>query len=109
MILSTHNGPADVATPPGHGTGGISSHAESTLLAEPFEMSGFAPIDGHPGFYRRGSLVYFRFRDRRRRLRWGSAQTIKEAERKKLERELEVERGDYRDGSRERFADYARR
>jgi len=100
MIPSTHNGPADARTPPGLGTGGMSSHAESTLLAEPFEMSGFAPIDGHPGFYRRGGLVYFRFRDRRRRLRWDNAQTIKEAERKKVQRELEVERGDHREGSR---------
>jgi integrase len=71
-------------------------------------VSGFVPIDGHPGFYRNGNLVYFRFRDRRRRLRWDSAQTVKEAERKKLIRELEVERGEYRDGSRELFAGYAR-
>ena len=71
-------------------------------------MSAHVPIEGHPGFYRRGGLVYFRFRDRRRRLRWDSAQTIKEAERKKVKRELEVERGDFQDGSRERFADYAR-
>jgi integrase len=71
-------------------------------------MSGHVPIEGHPGFYRRNGLVCFRFRDRRGRQRWDSAQTIKEAVRKKVQRQLEVERGEYQDGSRERFADYAR-
>jgi integrase len=70
-------------------------------------MSDYARIDGHPGFYRRNGLVYFRFRDRRGRKRWDSARTIKEAERKKIQRELEVERGDHQDGSRDRFQDYA--
>jgi integrase len=70
--------------------------------------SGHVPIDGHPGFYRRNGLVCFRFRDRRGRQRWESAKTIKEALRKKVQRQVEVERGEYRDGSRERFSDYAR-
>jgi integrase len=71
-------------------------------------MSDYARIDGHPGFYRRNGLVYFRFRDRRGRKRWDSAETIKEAERKKVQRELEVERGDHQGASRDRFAVYAR-
>jgi integrase len=71
-------------------------------------MSDYARIDGHPGFYRRNGLVYFRLRDRRGRKRWDSAETIKEAERKKVQRELEVERGDHQGASRDRFAVYAR-
>ncbi len=93
---------------PGPGTERSTFDADGTLLGEALAMSDFAPIDGHPGFYRRGGQVYFRFRDRRGRRRWQSARTIKEAERRKLGLELDVERGDYRAPSRERFADYAR-
>jgi integrase len=105
--LSQSNGPA---TPkrPGPGIGGRSSHAVSTICGEAFAVSAHRPIDGHPGFYRRGRRVYFRFKDRRGRNRWDSGATLKEAQRKKIERELEVERGDYRDGSRQTFESYAR-
>jgi integrase len=72
-------------------------------------MSAFAPIDGHPGFYRRGDQVRFRFRDQRGRRRWASARTIKAAERKKAELETDVRRGEYRKQSSEGFATYARR
>jgi integrase len=71
-------------------------------------MSGFVPVEGHPGFYRLSSgAITFRFRDRRGQRRWASAPTIKAAERKRVELELAVERGDYQ-GSRERFEGYAR-
>jgi integrase len=71
-------------------------------------MSGFAPIDGHPGFYRRGGQVFFRFRDNRGRRRWQSAPTIKAAQRVKSELDTDVRRGEYREQSREGFASYAR-
>jgi hypothetical protein len=75
------------------------------------EMSAFAPITGHPGFYRRtaGGRVFFRIRDQRGRRRWASAETIKAAERKKAELETDVRRGEYREQTREGFATYARR
>jgi hypothetical protein len=104
---STGNAPA-AQERPGAGTERKAFDARFTLRDEAGEMSGHVPIDGHPGFYRRNGLVCFRFCDRRGRQRWGSAQTIKEAVRKRVQRQLEVERGEYRDGSRERFADYAR-
>jgi len=105
------NGPADAQTPPGRDTEGVPFDATTTLLPpspEAVEMSGFVPIDGHPGFYRRSGQVMFRVRDRRGRRRWEAARTIKEAERKRLVVELDVERGDYRERSRETFASYAR-
>ena len=73
-------------------------------------MSAFVPIKGHPGFYRRraGGPIYFRYRDRRRKQRWVSAPTVKQAEREKIRLEDEVERGVHRAPSQERFADYAR-
>jgi T5orf172 domain len=36
-------------------------------------------VGGHPGFYRNGRLVYFRFRDRSGRKRWASAPTVEQA------------------------------
>ena len=71
-------------------------------------MSGFDPIEGHPGFYRRGERVAFRFRDRRGRRRWESAPTIKAAARLKAELETDVRRGEYREQTRQGFATYAR-
>jgi integrase len=71
-------------------------------------MSGFAPVEGHPGYYRLPSgAVTFRYRDRRGRRRWASAPTIKAAERRRVELELAVERGDHQ-GTSERFDRYAR-
>src|SRR5262245_39756432 len=103
---STGNGPAAL-TRPRPGKEGVSFHADTTLRDEA-EMSGHVPIPGHPGFYRRNGLVCFRWRDRRGRQRWESARTIAEAQRLKVQRELEVERGDHQAGSRERFDAYAR-
>jgi hypothetical protein len=71
-------------------------------------VSGRAPIEGHPGFYRQATGIAFRVRDRRGRMRWHSARTIKEAERERIRLEDEVVRGVYRAASQERFADYAR-
>ena len=107
-MIAPHNthGPA-AHEHPGPGTEGVSFDADKTLLGEAFEMSDFAPIDGHPGFFRRRALVYFRFRDQRNRRRWASAKTIRAAERLKAELETDVRRGDYRDRSRETFASYA--
>jgi integrase len=102
----THNGPA-AQERPGPGTERSTFDAAGTLLGEAFEMSDFAPIDGHPGFFRRRGLVYFRFRDQRNRRRWASAPTIRAAERLKAERETDVRRGDYRERGRETFASYA--
>jgi hypothetical protein len=72
-------------------------------------MSARTPIEGHPGFYRERGRVYFRIRDRRGRRVWKTAATIREAERKKIELELDLERGEYRERSRETFASYAPR
>jgi integrase len=102
----SQNGPAALQRP-GPGTEERSFDADPTLRDEAGEMSSHVPIEGHPGFYRRNGRVCFRFRDRRGRQRWDSAQTIKEALRKKVQRQLEVERGEHQAGSRKRFDDYA--
>src|SRR4051812_147327 len=68
----------------------------------------YEPIRDHAGYYRHGSSVAFRFRDQRGRRRWASAPTIAAAERLKVELELDVRRGDYRERSSPRFTDYAR-
>jgi integrase len=105
---STQNAPA-ARQRPGAGTERSTFDAATTLLpSEGDEMSAFVPIDGHAGFYRRDGRVMFRFRDRRGRRRWAGAQTIKEAQRRKVELEVDVARGDYHEPSRERFSDYAR-
>jgi hypothetical protein len=65
------------------------------------------PIPGHPGFYRERDLVYFRVRNRRGRRRWLTARTVKEAERKKVAAEIAIERGEFRERSRDTFASYA--
>jgi integrase len=93
----------------GAGTERISFDADPTLPpGEAPEMSAFAPIDGHPGFFRRGGKVFFRFRDQRGRRRWASAATIKAAQRKRAELETDVRRGEYREQTRQGFASYAR-
>jgi integrase len=106
-ITSSTHWPGERANAPGPGTERSAFDASFTLLGEPFEMSARAPIPGHPGFYRERGRVYFRIRDPRGRRRWLTASTIKEAERKKLAAELDVERGDYHERSRETFASYA--
>jgi integrase len=107
LVASTGNAPA-AQTRSGAGTEERSFDARPTLPGEVSEMSAFAPIGDHPGYYRRGGRVFFRIRDRRGRRRWESGATIKEAQRLKAELEVDVCRGDFRDRSRERFADYAR-
>ena len=103
--------PASASTPPRPDTEEEPLDARSTLPPDPAEeaaMSGFVPVEGHPGFYRIPSgAITFRFRDRRGQRRWASAPTIKAAERKRVELELAVERGDHQ-GSKERFDVYAR-
>jgi integrase len=108
---STPNAPA-ARERPGAGTERSAFDATTTLLLDPageVDMSGFEPIEGHPGFYRLPSgSVTFRYRDRRRRRRWASAPTIKAAEREKIRLEEAVESGEYRVRSRLTFASYAR-
>src|SRR5262245_37576361 len=103
-ITSSTHWPGERANPPAPGPESEAFDATITLLGEPFEMSARTPIPGHPGFYRERGRVYFRIRDRRGRRRWLTAATIKEAERKKLQAELDVERGEFRERSRDTFA-----
>ncbi len=68
----------------------------------------YQPIDGHPGFYRHGSMVAFRYRDRRARRRWASAPTIRAAEHRRAELETDARRGLLVNGGRETFESYGR-
>jgi integrase len=67
------------------------------------------PIDRHPGFWRQGRSVVFKYRDRQRRQRWGSARTVAEAKKKRAALETDVARGEHRSLERVRFDVYARR
>lgn len=66
------------------------------------------PIPNHAGFWRRGNSVCFKYRDARRRQRWGSAPTLKAAKRKRSQLETDIGRGEYQPVSRETFRSYAR-
>ncbi len=66
------------------------------------------PIPGHPGFYRHAQKIVFRYRDNRGKRRWASAPTVAAAQRKKVELELDVRRGDYRERHSPPFDEYAR-
>lgn len=66
------------------------------------------PIPDHPGFWRRGKTVTFKYRDERGRQRWGSAPNLRAAQRRKKELEVDVSRGEYRARSRVTFTAYAR-
>lgn len=66
------------------------------------------PIPDHPGFWRRGQTVYFKYRDQRGRQRWGTASTIRAAKRKRASIETDVARGEWRPRSTTDFATYAR-
>lgn len=107
-MTSKKKGPAALERPgPGKGTGG--SDAALTVRREDADVSAFyEPIDGHPGFYRHGQRVTFRVRDRRGKQRWASAQTLREAQRLKVELEAKVRRGEYDVRNTPRFDDYAR-
>jgi integrase len=65
------------------------------------------PIPKHPGLYRRGGRVVFRYRDPSGASRWSSAATVAEAESKRAALRTDVERGDYRELSRVTFTEYA--
>ena len=62
----------------------------------------------HPGLWRRGDLIVFKYRDNRRRQHWGSARTIAEAKARKAALETDVRRGEYRQQARTTFAEYVR-
>jgi integrase len=107
-LLSSIQWPGERVNAPGPGTESEAFDATFTLLGESLEMSApRTPIPDHPGFYRERGLVYFRVRDRRGRRRWLTAPTIKEAERKKVAAEIAIERGEFRERSRDTFASYA--
>jgi integrase len=65
------------------------------------------PIPDHPGFWRRGKTVVFKYRDERGKQRWSSAPNLRTAERRKKELEVDVSRGEYRARSRVTFKAYA--
>lgn len=67
------------------------------------------PIPDHPGFWRRGKTVYFKYRDARGRQRWGTAATIAAAKKKRAAIETDVARGEYRARSTETVDGYGRR
>jgi hypothetical protein len=93
MIRPPVNDPAR-QEPPGSGTGIGGSDATSTLLDEALEMSArYEPIDGHPGYYRHGASVAFRYRLRSGRQRWASAPTIRAAKRMREELSTDARRG----------------
>jgi integrase len=78
-------------------------------LSGALPMSGphYRPIDGHPGFYRHGELVAFRYRLRSGRRRWASAPNLRAAKRLRQEMQTDASRG--RIGApAERFDRYAR-
>jgi len=64
-------------------------------------------IPEHPGFWRQGRKVVFKYRDRSRRQRWASARTIAEARRLRGALETAVVRGEHRQPRRVRFDKYA--
>lgn len=65
------------------------------------------PIEGHPGFWRRGKTVCFKYRDRRGRQRWSSAPNLRAAKAKKAAVETDVARGEWRPSSRIGFREYS--
>lgn len=65
-------------------------------------------LDKHPGLWRQGNAVVFKYRDARGRQHWAKAPTVTEAKRLREAIRTDVARGEYRAVSRERFADYAR-
>lgn len=67
------------------------------------------PIPDHPGFWRRGRTVTFKYRDQRGRQRWATAGTLREAKRKRAAIETDVARGEYRHRASVDFKTYARR
>lgn len=66
------------------------------------------PIPKHPGFYTRGEMVVFPYRDRLGRQHWGKARTVTEAKRAKAAIQTDVQRGEHRPLARVGFATYAR-
>jgi integrase len=66
------------------------------------------PIPDNPGFWRRGRMVTFKYRDQRGRQRWATAGTLREAKRKKAAIETDVARGEYRHRAAVDFTSYAR-
>lgn len=61
-----------------------------------------------PGVYKRGDRYTITYRDQDGRQRWESARTYDDARKLKAKRTQEVERGEWHQQSRVRFAEYAR-
>lgn len=66
------------------------------------------PIDGSPGFYKRGRWVVFPYRDLRGKQHWGKGRNLTEARRKKAAILTDVDRGEHRPRARVKFEEYAR-
>jgi integrase len=67
------------------------------------------PIDGHPGFFRRGEWVVFRYRDRRRRRQWGKAKSLRAAKELRATLVTDVLRGEHRATSKLTVEQYGRK
>jgi len=65
------------------------------------------PVKGNPGIYKRGNRYVVRFRGPDGRGRKRSAKTLAEARALKASLVTDVKRGDYRERSKVRFAEYA--
>src|SRR5690348_12168092 len=104
MMASTASGPAPRERS-GPGTGS-EPHADQTV-----PDGGMSPAIEErtrvPGIFKRGTRYTFRVRDRRGKIRRGSARTLAEARAKRAAMATDVERGEYRDHSRATFAAYA--
>src|SRR6266540_3717452 len=104
MGATTASGPARL-TPPGPDTRSH-PHADETL--QDAAMSAAEETTPTPGIFRRGGRYTFRYRDRRGRVRRGSARTIAEAKALRAQLLTDVGRGDYHPQARTTFAAYAR-
>jgi integrase len=104
------NGPATQQRP-GPGTEGVSLDATPSVQPLPSPEDDVTrrhePIVGHPGFYRHGNRVAFKYRLRSGRVRWGSAANLREAKRRRAELQTDARRGQIT-GPTERFDTYAR-
>jgi integrase len=95
------------ANAPGRGTGGISSHANETLQ-EPDVSAGEAPVNGHPGIFKRGNRYTARVKDGRGKTRRVNGRTIAEVDAKRSALRTDLLRGEFQPASAERFDSYAR-
>ena len=65
------------------------------------------PIEGSPGFYRRGSKFVYFFRDTTGKRRWASAPNLKAAKVARAKLQTDVDRGEWFPVSKATFSEYA--